>query len=78
MASWTARAAAGSILAILFAQSGELALEEGREGAARRFDRGKFTVENSIAVGEFQLGQRETLDYPALTREMFERTSQPL
>ena len=44
----------------------------------RRFDRCKFIVENSIAVGEFQLGQRETLDYPALTREMFERTSQPL
>ena len=45
---------------------------------SRRFDRCKFIVENSIAVGEFQLGQRDTLDYPALTREMFERTSQPL
>lgn len=45
---------------------------------ARRYDRCKFIVENSIAVGEYQLGQRDHLDYPALTREMFERTSEPL
>lgn len=45
---------------------------------ARRFDRCKFIVESSISVGEFQLGRRDALDYPALTREMFERTSAPL
>ena len=45
---------------------------------ARRYDRCKFIVENSNAVGEYQLGRRDQLDYPALTREMFERTAAPL
>lgn len=45
---------------------------------ARRFERCKFIVESSSAVGDYQLGRRDRLDYPALTREMFERTSAPL
>ena len=45
---------------------------------ARRFDRCRFIVESSIAVGEFQLGRRDTLDYAALTRQMFEVTAAPL
>ena len=45
---------------------------------ARRYDRCKFIVESSNAVGDYQLGRRDNLDYPALTREMFERTSAPL
>jgi 2-polyprenyl-6-methoxyphenol hydroxylase-like FAD-dependent oxidoreductase len=44
----------------------------------RRFDRCKFIFESSAAVGDYQLGRRDQLDYPALTREMFERTSAPL
>ncbi|MEO6248492.1 MAG: FAD-dependent oxidoreductase [Sphingomicrobium sp.] len=44
----------------------------------RRHDRCRFIVESSIAVGEFQLGRTDHLDYPALTREMFERTAQPI
>ena len=44
----------------------------------RRYDRCKFIVESSNAVGDYQLGRRDSLDYPALTREMFERTSAPL
>ncbi|RST30658.1 2-polyprenyl-6-methoxyphenol hydroxylase [Sphingomonas ginkgonis] len=45
---------------------------------ARREGRCRFIVESSVAVGEFQLGRRDTLDYPALTREMFERTAKPV
>jgi 2-polyprenyl-6-methoxyphenol hydroxylase-like FAD-dependent oxidoreductase len=45
---------------------------------ARRRDRCRFIVESSRAVGEFQLGKRDQLDYAALTREMFEVTSAPI
>jgi 2-polyprenyl-6-methoxyphenol hydroxylase-like FAD-dependent oxidoreductase len=44
----------------------------------RRFERCRFIVESSIAVGEYQLGRRDVLDYPALARRMFEVTSAPL
>jgi len=45
---------------------------------ARRRERCRFIVENSIAVGEYQMGLRENLDYAAITRQMFEITAQPL
>lgn len=45
---------------------------------ARRYERCRFIVDSSIAVGDYQLGRRDTLDYPALTREMFEVTAAPL
>ena len=45
---------------------------------ARRLDRCRFIVESSIAVGEYQLGLRDTLDYPALARRMFEMTAAPI
>lgn len=44
----------------------------------RRADRCRFIVESSRAVGDFQMGRRSALDYPALTREMFEITAAPL
>jgi 2-polyprenyl-6-methoxyphenol hydroxylase-like FAD-dependent oxidoreductase len=44
----------------------------------RRHERCKFIVDSSNAVGDYQLGRRDSLDYPALTREMFERTAAPL
>jgi 2-polyprenyl-6-methoxyphenol hydroxylase-like FAD-dependent oxidoreductase len=61
----------------------ELASADGPEQAfvafeERRRERCKFIVENSVAVGEYQLGHTDHLDYPALTREMFKRTAQPL
>jgi 2-polyprenyl-6-methoxyphenol hydroxylase-like FAD-dependent oxidoreductase len=45
---------------------------------ARRRERCRFIVENSIAVGEYQLGLRDQLDYAAITRRMFEVTAQPV
>ena len=45
---------------------------------SRRFERCRFIVESSVAVGEFQLGRRAELDYPALTRKMFEVTAATL
>jgi len=45
---------------------------------ARRRDRCRFIVENSVAVGEYQLGLRASLDYAAITRRMFEVTAEPL
>jgi 2-polyprenyl-6-methoxyphenol hydroxylase-like FAD-dependent oxidoreductase len=44
----------------------------------RRRERCRFIVDGSLSVGEFQLGRRESLDYPALTRKMFEVTAAPL
>lgn len=45
---------------------------------ARRRERCRFIVESSAAVGEFQLGKRDQLDYAALTRQMFEVTAAPI
>ena len=44
----------------------------------RRRERCRFIVESSKAVGEFQLGKRDQLDYSALTRQMFEITAAPI
>jgi 2-polyprenyl-6-methoxyphenol hydroxylase-like FAD-dependent oxidoreductase len=45
---------------------------------ARRRERCRFIVEQSAAVGEYQMGLRPGLDYAAITRRMFEVTTQPL
>jgi len=60
---------------LIRAETPEAAFEAFRQ---RRFDRCKFIVESSVAVGNYQLGRSDHLDYPALTREMFERTAAPL
>ncbi|PCJ39803.1 MAG: 2-polyprenyl-6-methoxyphenol hydroxylase [SAR86 cluster bacterium] len=45
---------------------------------ARRFERCKFIVENSIAFGDYQMGKRDDISAAELTRLMFEVTSEPI